>query len=273
MRRLFPVVSQVSTFEEMDEQISLWIQKRFSQGEPLNNVADALSGMHYFVPASKKQLPQSWKLFGVWRKYEIPSRAPPLTADLVLSFAGKCLVELNFSLATLLLLGFHCCLRTGEILNIAADDLLVNSETGILHLKKTKGGIRHNTKESVTIECPMVREVVLQTIAIQKQRRLLSVPLWTSSGQAFRSAFYRLCKQFDVVHLNFRGYSLRRGGATAYFQACGSMERTLLRGRWASSAVARIYLCDALSQLPKLKGTTKTKSMMKQFLPILQPGR
>lgn len=273
VRRLFPVVSRVSTFEEMDEQISLWIQRRFSQGEPLNNVADALSGMHYFVPASKKQLPQSWRLFGVWRKYEIPSRAPPLTADLVLSFAGKCLEELNFSLATLLLLGFHCCLRMGEILNVAADDLLVNSETGILHLKKTKGGIRHNTKESVTIECPIVREVVLQTISIQKQRRLMNAPLWTASGQAFRSAFHRLCKQFDVLHLNFRGYSLRRGGATAYFQACGSMERTLLRGRWASSAVARIYLCDALSQLPKLKGTSKTRSMMKQFLPILQPGR
>eukprot|EP00434_Breviolum_minutum_P022771 symbB.v1.2.020089.t2/scaffold1672.1/size106478/1 len=244
VRRLFPVVSRVSTFEQMDEQISLWIQKRFSQGEPLNNVADALSGMHYFVPASKKQLPQSWRLFGVWRKYELPSRAPPLTADLVLSFAGKCLQDLDFSLATLLLLGFHCCLRTGEILNIAADDVLVNSETGILHLKQTKGGVRHNTKESVTIECPIVREVVLQTIAIQKQRRLMNVPLWSSSGQAFRTAFYRLCKQFDVLHLNFRGYSLRRGGATAYFQACGSMERTLLRGRTESSTMVNFEIAE-----------------------------
>lgn len=273
VRRILPILSKVSTFEAMDEKISCWIQDRFSQGEPLNNVADALSGMHHFVPASKRRLPQSWKMFGIWRKYEVPSRAPPLTADLVLAFAGKCLSDLDFPMATLLLLGFHCCLRTGEILNISADDILVNEETGILHLKKTKGGIRYNTKESVTIECPRVREVSAQMIAIQRKRNLLAAPLWQHSGQAFRTAFYRLCRQFGVLHLNFRGYSLRRGGATAYFQSCGSMERTLLRGRWSSSAVARIYLCDALSQLPKLKGTPKTTAMLKQYLPILQPGR
>ncbi len=273
VRKLLPAIERAQSFDALDEFIGNWIQKKFSQGEPLNNVADALSGIHYFVPASKKKLPQSWRLFGVWRKYEVPSRAPPITADLVLSFAGKCLLQLDVSLAALLLLGFHCCLRTGEILNIAADDLLFNNETGILHLRKSKGGVRHNTKESVTIECPIVREVALQTIAIQRKKHSMHVPLWPHSGQAFRGAFYRLCKQFDVLHLNFRGYSLRRGGATAFFLSSKSMERTLVRGRWASSGVARIYLCDALAQLPKLKGSPKTTAMVKQYLPILQPGR
>lgn len=271
VRKVWKTIENSRTFEDMDDRIGVWIEKRFSAGEPLNTISDALSGLHYFVPASKKKLPLSWKLFSVWRRYEIPSRAPPITADLVWAFAGKCLANLDFVMGSLLLLGFHCCLRTGEMLGISADDLLVNSRTGIVHLKTSKGGLRHNVKESVTIECPVVRQVVLQMIDIQREAGLSAVPLWSHSGQAFRTAFYRLCKEFDVLHLNLRGYSLRRGGATAYFQKSGSMEKTLVRGRWASSGVARIYICDALSQLPKLKGTEKTRKMLKKFLPILQP--
>ena len=45
---------------------------------------------------------------------------------------------------------------------------------------------------------------------------------------------------FQVEHLRFRGYSLRRGGATAFFGRTGIMEKTLLRGRWASVSVARV---------------------------------
>ena len=269
VRQLFPIIEDATTFEHMDDLVSEWVEDRFSSGEPLNTIADGLSGLHYFIPASKKKLPLSWKLFSVWRKYEIPSRAPPITADLVIAFAGRCLANLEFSLATLLLLGFHCCLRTGELLTLAADDLLVNESAGIVHLRASKGGLRHNVKESVTIECPMVRQVTMQMVDIQRETGMSAVPLWPHSGQAFRNAFQKLCGEFDVLALNFRGYSLRRGGATAFFQATGSMERTLVRGRWASSSVARIYICDALSQIPKLKGTKKTKKMLERYLPVL----
>ena len=272
VRKLWPIVANSETFEHMDDLVSEWVEERFSAGEPLNTIADGLSGLHYFIPSSKKKLPQSWKLFSVWRKYEIPSRAPPITADVVMAFAGKCLATLDFGMATLLLLGFHCCLRTGELLGLAADDLLVNEKAGIVHLRASKGGLRHNVKESVSIECPIVREVALHLIEIQSEAGLSAVPIWGRSGQAFRDSFQKLCKEFDVLHLNFRGYSLRRGGATAFFQATGSMERTLVRGRWASSSVARIYICDALSQIPKLKGTQKTKLMLAKYLPMLQPG-
>lgn len=271
VRKLLPIIESARTFEEIDDLVGDWVELKFSSGEPLNTIADALSGLHYFIPASKKKLPLSWKLFSVWRRYEVPARAAPITADLLMAFAGRCLAKLDFPMATLLLLGFHCFLRTGELFQIAADDLLVNSKTGIVHLKSSKGGVRHNVKESVTIECPIVRQVVLQMIDIQRDAGLSGVPLWKHSGQAFRTSFLTLCREFDVMHLNLRGYSLRRGGATAYFQTTGSMEKTLIRGRWASSSVARIYLCDALSQLPKLKGTPETAKMLRKYLPILQP--
>lgn len=224
--------------------VSNWVEKRFSAHKPLNTISDALSGLHYFLASTKKKPPFSWKPFSAWRRYEVPSRAPPITADLVLGFAGKCLANLDLIMAALLLLGFHCCLRTGELFLISADDILVNSKTGIVHVKASKGRLRRNVKESVTIECPIVRQVVLQMIDIQREAGLSAVPLWTHSGQAFRrTAFYRLCREFDVVHLNLRGYSLTRGGATAHG------ENLIVRGRSPSSSVARKYLCYAVSQL------------------------
>ena len=49
------------------------------------------------------------------------------------------------------------------------------------------------------------------------------------------------------------------------FQQTGSMEAALIRGRWGSSKVARIYISDGLSYLPSIKITLHTKLFMKTF--------
>lgn len=48
-------------------------------------------------------------------------------------------------------------------------------------------------------------------------------------------------------------YSMRRGGATYLLQAGVPVETILVRGRWRSIAVARLYLEDGLAQLPSLR--------------------
>eukprot|EP00435_Cladocopium_sp_Y103_P021812 s1144_g5.t1 len=53
--KLMPVIESCTSMEAMDEMISDWIEKEFSKGMPLNTAADALSGIHYFIPASKKK--------------------------------------------------------------------------------------------------------------------------------------------------------------------------------------------------------------------------
>ena len=47
--------------EQIDDLISDWIQEKFSKGEPINIAADALSGIHHFIPLTRKKLPMSWK--------------------------------------------------------------------------------------------------------------------------------------------------------------------------------------------------------------------
>ncbi len=267
VQKLLPFILQAATMERMDELICDWIEDLFATGEPLNTVADALSGLHYFLPVTRRKLLSSWKLFGVWRKYEVPSRAPPLTADLVLAMASWAIQQDDFAFGALLLIGFHCFLRTGELLQLRTCDILVNAQTGIVCLQASKGGLRFNTKESVTIEDPVVLAVAAELVLLQRQQN--KQPIWFGTGSQFRSKFAHVCKVFQVEHLNFRPYSLRRGGATAFFLRTGLMERTLVRGRWASSSVARLYICDGLSQLPNLRGSPFTKKLIRQYLPLL----
>jgi hypothetical protein len=171
----------------------------------------------------------------------------------------------DFEMASLLALSFHCFLRTGEALAVRPCDLLLGKDSGIVTLPVSKGKTRHKLSESVTIFDVTVVDILHELYALKKAQGMMKVPIWTKSGTAFRTSFYSLCSFFHVEHLGFRCYSLRRGGATSYFKDCGLMEKTLLRGRWASIAVARLYLCDALAQLPHLTATPRTSRLVASY--------
>lgn len=266
--KVLPFIDDCTSLPDMDDKISDWVVSQFETGRPLGFVADALSGLHYFIPYTKKQLPGSWKLFSTWRKLEVPARAPPITADLLLAMAGRALSLQDLEFGALLLIGFHAFLRTGEMLSICPADFLLNAETGILRIPKSKSGTRRNTTEMVAIEDDVVKQVVQALIDVRTAQFTTCIPIWRFSGSTFRKRFNSYLSFFGVQHLSLRPYSLRRGGATSYFQACGSMERTLLRGRWNSAQVAKIYLCDGLSQLPKLKISNQSRLKIQRFLSV-----
>ena len=104
------------------------------------------------------------------------------------------------------------------------------------------------------------------TLKGQQQRHYL--PCWHQSGSAFRTLFRKMLVQLDLSELQFQPYSLRRGGATFEMQSHRLMEKTLLRGRWWNSGVARIYLCDGLSVLPSLKMSLEAKHLVARFSSI-----
>ena len=108
-------------------------------------------------------------------------------------------------MAALLGLGFDCFLRTGELLSIRPVDLLLRNGKGLVTLPASKGGTRHN-------------------VLVKKEANLYRAPIWTGTGTQFRRQFHDRTKFFRVDHLQFRPYSLRRGGATAYFNRTGLME-------------------------------------------------
>lgn len=274
LKQLLPFLTKVSTMLQLDEAISEWIQTCFTQGEPLHIISDALCGLQHQEPWVKRNIPMSWKLFGVWRKLESPGRAPPLTRDIIYSWANYAIEHHDLIFAGLLLLGFFALLRTGELLQVRAKDLLLDDKNGIVTLFGTKTGQKDNVGEMVSFSDFLTLETLKVAQQLQHCRGLSNVPLWHKSAQSFRTQFRSYCQRFDLLSHNFRPYSLRRGGATWLFQSTGSMEMALVKGRWASSRVARIYIyiylyiSDALSYLPGLTFTSQAKSTLKHWSPF-----
>lgn len=250
--RMAPVLSLVSTEADLDDAISDWIQEEFETGTPLHLVGDALSGLHHFEPFTRRKIPKAWRLYGIWRKFEIPCLAPPVTQDIVLAMAGWCVAHHELTMAALLLLGFHCLLRTGELLQVRPCDFILDSKAGVLSIPSSKSGVRNNSKESVTISDVTTLEVTQAMLDLRTQLGMSMTPCWGRSGSAFRLLFRRITEELAIQDLSLRPYSLRRGGATYEMQSHGLMEKTLIRGRWKNSNVARIYICDGLAMLPRL---------------------
>ena len=74
--------------------------------------------------------------------------------------------------------------------------------------------------------------------------------------------FKELVGTLSLSQGNLAFYSLRRGGASHDFLAHGSMERTLLRGHWASTQAARVYVQDAAAEITSLCLSEESVSLL-----------
>ena len=265
LKKMVKFVELAKSEDHLDALLCRWIRKMWRCGEPLLTIGDGLSALHFFQPWTRRKIPHSWKLFAVWRKIEVPSRAPPLTWSLVGSMASYEWEQQNYEMAVLLLVGFHCLLRTGEMLSLTAADVALGTEAAVLSLKGTKTGLRHNADEAISVTDTVVLEFLRTLVLSRKDLGTMALPLWSKTAAQFRSRFKTLCELMGLQQFSFRPYSLRRGGATALFQQSNSMELALIRGRWESSRVARLYISDGLSFIPSIKLSAHTQLFMEVY--------
>lgn len=265
VRRLLPYLDDVDSEEALDETIADWVETQFAAGEPLHNISDALCGLHHMQPWTRRLLTQSWKLFKVWRRFEVPMRAPPLTEDVLFGFVGKLFMDNELIMAALLMVGFHTMMRAHEMLEVCPSSFMLGEKSGIVSIPRSKSGQRHNSKESIGIYDLYSLELVRMMVAECKAKGNFNAPCWPHSAAKFREQFYGLARYFGIEHLGLKWYSIRRGGATWDFQRHGLMERTLIRGRWASTQVARLYITDARSQIPKLTISKDSRNKLTSF--------
>ena len=270
LAQLLPLLEAAKSLLQIDDVTSEWVQSCWQDGESLHIVNDGLCGLHHYLPWTRGHIPTAWRLFKVWRKVEAPNRAPPLTKTLIYAMSMYSLQHDNIVFASMLLLGFFGLLRTGELLHLCSKDILVGENQAVISLKDTKTGLRNAAQETVALDDPLALETLRALLAIKKKQKLHQVPIWTKSNQAFRNEFAFHCNKFKLQTMNFRPYSLRRGGATHIFQVSGSMELALLKGRWQSTKVAKIYLSDGLSYLPGLTFSEETRRLLRFWDPINQ---
>ena len=267
---LLPFIEHIRNEAELDSAVAEWVELCWEDGESLYTVGNALSGLHFFEPLTKHRIPSAWRLFATWRKVEWPARAPPLTRDIVLSMAYYALCHDDLFCCCLLCLGFFTLLRTGELLNVRASDILVNSRQLVISLKHTKTGQRNAADEMVTTDNEFTLLVAQTVKDVMDCNGVSQAKLWSYSPQAFRTHFDSYLRRFKITSLGFRPYSLRRGGATWLLQSTGSMELALLKGRWSSHRVARVYIADGLSKIPDIVLPETTKHLIRAWDPRRQ---
>ena len=267
--RLVPFLEAQRSLDHLDDIICEWIEWQWSKGESVNFIADTLSGLHFFWPQLRGILREAWRLFKHWRRVEAPSRAPPLTVLLVKAIVCRAVQKGDLTFAALIALAYHALLRTGEILSLRFCDLEFNSQCGVVSLRQSKSGLRTGTKESVAIRDSCTLQL-LDTLW-ECQRHFPGQNIWPHSGQAFRKRLYQYFRFFRVVHFGYKGYSLRRGGATFLLQQGVPLEAILLRGRWKSIAVGRLYLQDGMAQLPALRIPPCDLSRIESFANEVSP--
>eukprot|EP00438_Fugacium_kawagutii_P024843 Skav233725 [mRNA] locus=scaffold2225:77:649:+ [translate_table: standard] len=169
--------------------------------------------------------------------------------------------ELAF--AVLVAIGFHGLLRTGELLALQFQDVEFTPQCGVISLKSSKSGLRTGTEEAIAVRASLTLQLVHTLCAVS--RPAPGLKLWPHSGQFFRKVFSQYLQFFQLEALALKPYSLRRGGATFLLQCGLPIETILVRGRWRSLNVARLYLEDGLAQLPSLRLSTEQLSVVERF--------
>ena len=202
----------------------------------------------------------------------MPSHAPPLTLEIVKGLAGLAILQQSLDVKVCLLMAFHCFLRTGEVVNLKAADIVVDRgrRRAVVNLGLTKGGTRRGAKESVTVHDYHLVEWIS---ALLLSRRLPGDSLLACSAASFRKHFRDLCKFFLLEDFEFKPYSLRRGGATFWFRSTNNLQSVIHRGRWENSKTVRIYVTEGLSMLTEIAlNQVQLRTLRESAEILVQPG-
>ena len=262
----------------LDVLLQHYIEHLWSEGFGRAQASDTVAALQDAQPHVKGHLRGTWRLLKAWSMNELPNRAPPLPEEALHMMVGYAISQKEFLFAVSLLVGFYGTLRTGEILNLKSSDVSMHTARGpaVISLGLTKGGKRHGAAESVslTVEEPL-RWLFAWTRDSSARKELCPSP------SQWRKLFNSTTEALGFAELAFRPYSLRRGGATWWFQRWGSLDRLLVYGRWQAVKTARTYVDSGLAALAQMRlpRSSQNKSYLLQFLnskqhviPSLEPA-
>lgn len=257
-----------STPYQLDLLISDYLEALWASGKGRTVGSTILAALQDQQPHLKGRLKLSWRLMKTWVSNEIPNRAPPLSADVLHLLVGYSMFKEWHLFATSLLVAFHGLLRTGELLGVLNRHVAISGPKGpaTISLGLTKSGKRQGAAESVTFHA----EDVCRRLYQWKQSSPAHASL-TGSNYAWRKRFATVLTAVGLDGIDYRPYSLRRGGATHFFQLYGNFDKILVLGRWQSIATARLYINEGLAVQAELSipWSPFTRNLRSQYLKSL----
>ena len=252
-------------YDELDAQLAEWVEACWWDGEARALAADTLSGVSFLLRV-RRRFQASWNLLSTWQRLEMPDRAPPMPLEVIMALAGKAMHQQRPDVAAVLLLSFHCMLRTMEGLCARVGHIALDSNyIGVVALPLTKIGQQRGAQEVVSISDPVVGRFLARAM----QGRGPEETLLRMSPLEFRRWFTSALQELGLAAFRFRPYSIRRGGATFDYQRGNDIASTCFRGRWGSSRTARIYVTDGLALLTSMHFSAAIRAQLQRFAAYL----
>ena len=236
----------------IDMAVAEYIEHIYQEGDTVGMASNTLAALQYFYPECIGKLKYSWKLTGLWRRLEPPSQVTPFTDLTVLALAGAALDLGHKDLCALILVGFDRFLRSGELFTLRKSCLSFGANKVVITLQNTKTSKRKGIDEMVTITSPLVIKALVEACKRLRDSDLIL----QRSVSSCRSLFKSILNIFDLDDGTYNFYSLRRGGATSFFFKSGSMDETIVVGRWEHSSTARIYINQSAASAAEIKYTS-----------------
>ena len=246
------------TWDDFDIAASQWLEHIFAEGYPKGLGSDSLAALQHYVPEVAGKLRHSWRLLKSWQKMEPPVRVLPISPLMVLAISGACAKLGRITAAAAFLVCFDTFLRPGELYRLTKQDITWARGLAVLSLKKTKSGQRRNVEEMVVCHSRIANRWLWMALQHKDPQDLLV----DETPSQLRNLFFHILEHLQVPGY-FSLYSFRRGGATWHFLSQDNIEQALLRGRWASSSTARIYLQDAAATLSHLQIDEEQRQYMR----------
>ena len=250
--------------EQFDHVVCEFLEYLWSTGAGRGQANDTVAGLQDLQPSLRHHLPGSWRLLKTWAVNEVPNRAPPLPEQVVHAMAGWGFFHGHNSFAVSLIIGFYTMLRSGELLGLLSSHILCapRDRQVLISLGLTKSGKRQGAAESVILGIEAGVALVRQWkyVAHTTTPLILSPVRW-------RSLFSECLTALGLDRFQYRPYSLRRGGATWWFQKHQTLDRILVQGRWLAQKTARIYIDEGLAVLARTQINFKDPSI-RSFLQV-----
>jgi len=245
--------------EKVDLWASAYIEFLWEDGAPKSEASYALAAIQFFHPQTKNHLVWAWKLVKTWNQVELPTRATPLSPEILLGMAGQAFKWKQFRFGWLLVVGFGAFLRTSELVQLKRKEVILPTASknpeAVLLLDNTKG-----TKKNFL---PLDKVVLEESLPIQGLQYLCQGlqpgdSLSQMSNSQFRVLFKEVLQALSLENMGYVPYSLRRGGVTSAFRQGVTMDNLVTQGRWQHVPTARIYIDAGLQSLASITHPPRT---------------
>jgi integrase len=270
VRRFLRFVSRhalpVRTTDELDIAMNSFLHDLFIRhdGKRKSTGQCAISGIRMLKPEWNPLFGRSRLTLKGWSRLVPTVSYPPLSWGLAVCIASVLAQAGRFDMGVAVLLLFDCYLRAGELIALRAGDVGDYGDARIgpghrqmcLHLRNCKTG----KNQSVTVCRTEVKRLLRVVVAGKSPDQ----PLFPFCAKTLLVWFRAACKLLGLT-ANYVLHSGRHGGATHDYINGKSVDDVLLRGRWASTKSARIYIQSGRGLLL----AQELPDNVKQLIPVL----